>query len=115
MNKLIAPIALDMMLILIPLLLCPLNASLVETIGIILAIVSGIAVVTILASDRNSKSIEEIIADRSNRPKWWNVYDFATDIILIASWAFVGIYIVGIMHILVKIALVSKVPEYYNK
>ena len=114
MKKIYGLITLDILLILIPVLIYPVDPDLVEWVGIVFAILTGLTIVTVMGADKNSKHITETVAEHATRPKWWNAYDVITDIAMIASWASIGNYLIGILLILMKAMMITKIPEYYS-
>jgi len=69
--------------------------------------------VELLAGDKKNENITDLLAERENRPKWWNGYDILSDIFVILAWASIGNYLIGILMILMKAMIVIKIPEYY--
>ena len=115
MNKLYGLITVDVMMILIPVFVYSVDPKLVEWIGIVLAILMVITILTFMGAEKDGETIKKVMDEHKTRPTWWTYYDFSTDLLVILAWASIGNYLIGILVILMKAFILIKIPDYFKR
>jgi len=115
MNKLYGLITVDLMMILIPVLIYPVDEKLVGWVGVILATLMTITILTFMGTDKDSATIKKVMDEHKTRPTWWTYYDLSTDLLVVLAWASIGNYLIGILVILMKAFILIKIPDYFKR